>query len=777
VLDPLTRARLVVALVCLTAVPALAQTPSAAGSAQKNQPAAGSGDLDAFMKKVLARREVNRQTLQQYILDDVETFEMLGPGRIPLIRGKREFSWYVRDGLHVRSPVRFDGVTVGEADRRKYEDEWIARERGRLERRAKRKATEPGSPEAEPSGPPVSGETPVATPRFVSEAYFMDFRFEAGTYYLAGREELAGKRVLRIEYYPTRMFNIDNDDDDDDKADDPDRQKDRERKPPSDKERRREEVINRKMNKTALVTLWVDPGEFQIVKYTFDNVWLDFLPAGWLVKVDGIHASMTMGQPFPNVWLPNQIDLQAGFSLAPGAFEVNYARRFANYKLAEVTSTIRVPKHEDAMRVQGSGFRVQGSEEAEPHGPFVGDDDRQQAQGEMLREIRVHGNASVTDDDVIKLAGLTIGQPISEATAAEAEQRLKQSGRFESVEVRKRYRSLTDETDVAMVLVGHEKPGVMSTATGIARNGGAGRVGNRLMFLPILNYQDGYGFSFGGRFSTRDLLGAGEHLSVPLTWGGTRRAALEADRTFKRGPLTRIASSIAIWQNENPHFRVDDRRVELTGRVERQFARVVRTGFEASTATVDFGGVDDRYWSLGANAALDTRADPNFPRNAIYLGAGWNGLNIRSEASRIDVYTTDGRGYVGLIGQAVAALRLQYSTASSPLPDFERLMLGGAASLRGFRTGTFDGDRVLATSAEVRVPITSVLNSAKLGLDGFFDAGKAWDHGMRVQDTDWHRGVGGGVFIIAPLVKLNLDVAHGLKDGDTRVHFSAGFSF
>jgi hypothetical protein len=33
------------------------------------------------------------------------------------------------------------------------------------------------------------------------------------------------------------------------------------------------------------------------------------------------------------------------------------------------------------------------------------------------------------------------------------------------------------------------------------------------------------------------------------------------------------------------------------------------------------------------------------------------------------------------------------------------------------------------------------------------------------------------VFLIAPLVKINLDVAHGLNNGDTRVHLSSGFSF
>jgi hypothetical protein len=37
--------------------------------------------------------------------------------------------------------------------------------------------------------------------------------------------------------------------------------------------------------------------------------------------------------------------------------------------------------------------------------------------------------------------------------------------------------------------------------------------------------------------------------------------------------------------------------------------------------------------------------------------------------------------------------------------------------------------------------------------------------------------VGGGLFIIAPLVKINLDVAHGLKGGPTRFHLGMGFSF
>ena len=90
------------------------------------------------------------------------------------------------------------------------------------------------------------------------------------------------------------------------------------------------------MNKTALVTLWVDPVEHQIVKYTFDNVWMDFLPAAWLVKVDDIRASMTMGQPFPGVWLPREMNIHAGVTMAMGSLEAAYARRFSDYKQADV---------------------------------------------------------------------------------------------------------------------------------------------------------------------------------------------------------------------------------------------------------------------------------------------------------------------------------------------------------------------------------------------------------------------------------------------------------
>ena len=424
------------------------------------------------------------------------------------------------------------------------------------------------------------------------------------------------------------------------------------------------------MNKTALVTLWVDPAEHQIVKSTFDNVWLDFLPATWLVRIDDLRASMTMGQPFAGVWLPRSINIQAGFTLATGSFEAAYRPRLRKLSGGrrqdddqgpearggtEPTTTSRFA-HDDRTAAWTQAAPATNPDAPTGHGPLA---DEPQAL-ETVREVRVHGNATLTDEEVIKLAGIAVGDPLSPTAVTEITQRLKDSHRFESVDVRKRYRSLDDPTDVALVVVVHERPGVESGgAEGGTTPSPWRRLTHRLMFFPIVNYTDGYGLTYGGRVSTVDLLGAGERLSVPLTWGGTRRAAAEIERTFKNGPFTRLFSSVGIQSRENPHFDLDDKRVVLQGRAERQFARVVRTGVEATHSSVEFGSLDDTLWTVGADAAIDTRSDPAFPGNAVVLGAGWSELHV-SGRSKITRYNVDTRGYWRVAGQSVVAGRVQY---------------------------------------------------------------------------------------------------------------------
>jgi len=365
-----------------TQVTAQTQEPAAAAKPAEKSPL---NDLDAFMARVLERRDESWRKLHDYILSEREAFQILGPGDVPMFGMKRDYSWYVREGYLVRSPVRFDGVELSDHERREYEQKWLeqekAREKRAQERAAKEKEGKPpdeekrviaigpgglyvgqkpakdagqqaeaGNPaEPQESDPSLQDIVPQrGEPRFISEAYFMRFKFEPGNYYLVGREKLEGHEVLRIEYYPTRLFGQHKGEDEegegkkpaDEAPASPKRQQERQR------ERDLEQDIERKMNKASLVTLWVDPAEFQIVKYTFDNMDFGFLPGRWLVRVDDASASMTMARVFEGVWLPSRISMGAGLSLASGGYRFHYGREFSDYRKAEVGARIRsyVPK-------------------------------------------------------------------------------------------------------------------------------------------------------------------------------------------------------------------------------------------------------------------------------------------------------------------------------------------------------------------------------------------------------------------------------------------------
>ena len=73
-------------------------------------------DLDAFMQQVMARRDDNWQKLQQFVLDEREDVEVRSDARALVYGERRDYTWYIRDGVFVRSPVRVNGAAVGEAD-------------------------------------------------------------------------------------------------------------------------------------------------------------------------------------------------------------------------------------------------------------------------------------------------------------------------------------------------------------------------------------------------------------------------------------------------------------------------------------------------------------------------------------------------------------------------------------------------------------------------------------------------------------------------------------
>lgn len=260
------------------------------------------------MHEVLGKRLRNWEDLYRFTVRDRVTFEVRGPGEAPIEGFTGEFVWYVRDGYMVRSPVKANGVAVGAAERESYEQRFLERLRKQDERRAAKEQA------AEEAGEPLEREN------------FLGFPFEPGNYLLAGRETFEGMEVLRIEYYPVKLFE---DDDEETEAGD-------------EADDAQEAAIIRGFQKTSRVIMLVLPQERQIVKITFENVGMEFLPLRWLVQVQDVSASLTMTRlPGEDVWLPRDIVAHGELAVATGTYEATFRLEYFDYKRTEVQAKVR----------------------------------------------------------------------------------------------------------------------------------------------------------------------------------------------------------------------------------------------------------------------------------------------------------------------------------------------------------------------------------------------------------------------------------------------------
>ncbi|MBM3749721.1 MAG: FtsQ-type POTRA domain-containing protein [Acidimicrobiia bacterium] len=401
-----------------------------------------------------------------------------------------------------------------------------------------------------------------------------------------------------------------------------------------------------------------------------------------------------------------------------------------------------------------------------------------QAQGEVIAEIRVHGNNVTPTEEVLTIAGVTTGTPFTVSTVRDVETRLRRSGRFEDVQVLKRFASISDPTQITMVIIINDGAARVEferlpdgeEVARVVRRGWT----DSLMYLPILNGEDGHGLTYGLTTSLADVFGGRSRVSVPLSWGGTKRAAVIAEKNFAGGPFSRLEVGGAVQRKKNPAFEINDDRKKAWVRAERA-AGSLRVGATAAWDAVEFDALSDQFGTFGADVAFDTRLDPGYPRNAVWLSASYDLLAFK-EGHRINRTRLDGRGYLGLIRESVLAVRVTREGADGALPRYLQPLLGGWSSLRGFEAGRFHGDIVVTGSAELLVPLTSPMSVGKLGVSAFADTGVAYDHGRKFSDQTRHTGVGGSLWFTATGFKLSFSAAHA-RGEKTRVNFGGGFTF
>ena len=378
---------------------------------------------------------------------------------------------------------------------------------------------------------------------------------------------------------------------------------------------------------------------------------------------------------------------------------------------------------------------------------------------ETLVEVRFRGNFTIPDETLLKMAGIEVGLAADALIPEDIRQKLLAGGRFEWVEVTKRFRSITRNDEVVLVIAVKEKESLKS----------------KFMYSPIFSGSDEYGLTYGLRSTAKDLLGFQERISIPLTWGGVRRAEVEGEFELHNPVVQKLTATVGVSRKEHPHYEISDFRKEVNVVVKRRL-KLFEVNAQSGWAGVDFGGLDGDFVTVGAGTVLDTRQDVNFSRDAVYAEIAWKRLSLLAAGRGINVFTFDFRGYKGLFGQTILAGQFYYSGADGTLPDYERPFLGGATTLRGYEPGAFTGDNIATASLELRLPLSPLRRIYRSGFTLFFDSGTAYDHGVSLANAKFRHGAGVGAFILIMGFGVKADVAYNMHDA-FRVHVSSGFRF
>lgn len=404
------------------------------------------------------------------------------------------------------------------------------------------------------------------------------------------------------------------------------------------------------------------------------------------------------------------------------------------------------------------------------------------AQPEVIAAIQVHGNTLTPSDEIVRIAGVKIGEPFSETLLSDAEARLDAALDLDAVEVLKRYASLSDLTQVLVVIQVDEGP-VRIDIPDLDAPGPAGkgppvavrRSRVNVMFVPILTGEDGYGFTYGAQIALSGHRHPRRRVVIPLSWGGDKRAAAEFQQEFGSRLAPRLRSGAMIQRRKHPFFDLPGDRRRIWGRAEWQLRRELRAATEIAWQSARLAGDTHEGPSLGGDLVFDTRIDPVLPYNAVLVRAAIEQLRFdrRPTTVRSEI---DANAYIGGPRGTVLALRVLHIGASRPLPAYYKAILGGSSNLRGFRAGHAVGDSLVAGAAELRIPATSPVRMARFGYSLFMDVAAAYDKDVRFRDEKLNRGIGAGIWAAAPLFHFNLAVARGQGAG-TRAHVSVGLTF
>jgi outer membrane protein assembly factor BamA len=177
---------------------------------------------------------------------------------------------------------------------------------------------------------------------------------------------------------------------------------------------------------------------------------------------------------------------------------------------------------------------------------------------------------------------------------------------------------------------------------------------------------------------------------------------------------------------------------------------------------------DDKvHGGLLFKVTFDSRDQVILPAKGLHFNLqlqGYEGLNSSSDAfaqafSQLSFYQSlDSKGNI------VLANRVGGGLTAGQTAFYQSAFLGSQDNLLGFRKYRFAGDHLLYNNLEARINLPNFLHyvlPGKVGLIGFYDAGRVWIKDETSKIT--HQGVGGGVYM-APFNRLLIRAIAGYSE-------------
>lgn len=381
---------------------------------------------------------------------------------------------------------------------------------------------------------------------------------------------------------------------------------------------------------------------------------------------------------------------------------------------------------------------------------------------------------------VTRLARLPRGTPYAQADLVAAQQRLTDSGFFDSA-----YVNLDTAGDpaAAPVLVELREAKLQKLVTGVGISTDAGP---RLSLEHTHNKLPGLGWRAVSKIALdRETQTIGTELTAPPDpdhWRWITSAQLqdqESGSTTVSSQRLRFGRSQSLDRVDRSVYAQYDRAntasIDFT---EPALAQALSANYAVTLRNFDSTPFPSRGWgvglAVGGGATLGSQTDPY----ARVVAHGLTYLPLDRDTQRSAM--TQPAGRLALRAELGAVLAKE----GIALPSTQLFLTGGDNSVRGYTfrdigvvraNGLVAPGRYLATgSVEWQRPILMKGQMSDWESTVFIDAGAVADH---VSELRPKVGVGAGVRWKSPVGPLQIDLAYGLEVKLLRLHMNVGFSF